>query len=419
MLKEDTPQKEATIRALFLHSIASGLEASGIASASLFRQHGFQSAMLSKPYEKISLRRYVSFTEYLADRIKRPYFLFELGRRFDLVDLGPLCTLFVSSTTLRSAIDYFIRSFCAWQTNTTLEASLQGDVTIYSYAIEDPTIWPRRQDAEFFMAWITSLIRSLTSESWNPVEIGFEHSISGRQAALQSHLRCQLSGCCRTNFIVVRNEELDRRRRTLDDTSTRTLRRVEEDLNELLEPTDSEDKTLVESIGALIARRLGRSSIGIREIASELEMSERTLRRRLFEMGTSYREILEEKRILRARQLLATRSISLVALADLLGYSDAAVFSRAFKKWSGTPPRTYHRCRELASDAVQMQRDQRGTVVPSRRDRIAPAALNPLIENLPIGLEVELDRLRRELAELRIERDHLRQVAEDFPHATP
>ncbi len=72
-----------------------------------------------------------------------------------------------------------------------------------------------------------------------------------------------------------------------------------------------------------------------------LQVTPRTLHRRLLDEGTSFREILEELRSQLARDYLQLGSFSFQEIAYRLGYRDIANFRRAFKRWEGEPPVTY------------------------------------------------------------------------------
>lgn len=73
------------------------------------------------------------------------------------------------------------------------------------------------------------------------------------------------------------------------------------------------------------------------DIAPRLETSERTLRRRLVDAGTTYDQLLTGIQRERALVLLAgSYAIGEIALA--VGFADPAGFSRAFKRWTGKTP---------------------------------------------------------------------------------
>lgn len=73
-------------------------------------------------------------------------------------------------------------------------------------------------------------------------------------------------------------------------------------------------------------------------VASMLALSPRTLARKLSAEGTSYGELQREVRYARAREYLRNQTLQIAEIADRLGFSDAAAFSRAFRTWSGEPP---------------------------------------------------------------------------------
>jgi AraC-like DNA-binding protein len=78
--------------------------------------------------------------------------------------------------------------------------------------------------------------------------------------------------------------------------------------------------------------------VSIEEAARQLHMSVSTLKRRLSEAHTSFRDLRESVLKDRAMLLLADASLSLQAIAEALGYSDLTNFSHAFKRWTGIAP---------------------------------------------------------------------------------
>ena len=80
-------------------------------------------------------------------------------------------------------------------------------------------------------------------------------------------------------------------------------------------------------------------------IAAALHMSARTLQRRLEDEGTRFSEVLDGVRERLARVLVGDGGEALGEVAYRLGFSDAATFSRAFKRWTGMPPGVYRRRR--------------------------------------------------------------------------
>lgn len=74
------------------------------------------------------------------------------------------------------------------------------------------------------------------------------------------------------------------------------------------------------------------------QAAAYLNMSERTLRRRLSDFGYSYRSIRQEISMNTALRYLQNTSLSIERIASKCGYSDQASFTHAFQKWRGATP---------------------------------------------------------------------------------
>jgi AraC-like DNA-binding protein len=78
--------------------------------------------------------------------------------------------------------------------------------------------------------------------------------------------------------------------------------------------------------------------LSLPDAAKRLSMSPRTLKRRLAEQGTTFSELGDHARRQKALVLLSDRRLTLDAIAEALGYSDTANFTRAFRRWTGMPP---------------------------------------------------------------------------------
>lgn len=73
-------------------------------------------------------------------------------------------------------------------------------------------------------------------------------------------------------------------------------------------------------------------------VAARLRLGRRTLLRKLKNEGVTFEKVLDELRQKLAHQHLGEGK-NVNETAYLLGFSDPAAFSRAFKRWTGTSPR--------------------------------------------------------------------------------
>jgi len=100
----------------------------------------------------------------------------------------------------------------------------------------------------------------------------------------------------------------------------------------------------VDETTAIIRRLLIHSAgsfLSISELAEKLHVTERTLRRRLTAEGTDFRTILDDIKNKLAQNYLSKTSLSVAEIADLLNYSEATNFHRAFQRWNSTTPADY------------------------------------------------------------------------------
>jgi AraC-like DNA-binding protein len=99
--------------------------------------------------------------------------------------------------------------------------------------------------------------------------------------------------------------------------------------------------TATREVFQIIRTRLVEEAPKIAHVADICGTTERTLRRRLKEEGTTYRNVLESVRKEACEFELKRGTHSIADLAHSLGYSDQSAFTRAFKDWYGVSPSQY------------------------------------------------------------------------------
>lgn len=98
----------------------------------------------------------------------------------------------------------------------------------------------------------------------------------------------------------------------------------------------------VDLIRRVIMKQLSKGQPSLERAADALGWSARTLQRHLAEGGTSFSHLLDEVRLLNARELIR-RQEKISDVAARLGYADAGSFTRAFERWTGMSPRQYRK----------------------------------------------------------------------------
>ncbi|MBI6883447.1 helix-turn-helix transcriptional regulator [Pseudomonas putida] len=88
---------------------------------------------------------------------------------------------------------------------------------------------------------------------------------------------------------------------------------------------------------------------GADAVAQTLGMSPRTLHRRLSEQQRTFQSVLEEVRCALAMEFLQQSVMPKDNLAAQVGFSEAANFRKASRKWTGQSPGDYRKTLRSAS----------------------------------------------------------------------
>lgn len=133
---------------------------------------------------------------------------------------------------------------------------------------------------------------------------------------------------------------------------------------EWLAPTESPDTALVqlmEEHARVLATRVARAAPGFdaalrqaivaelsrgataEAVAKELNMSVRTLQRKVVARGTTFRTVAESVKSQLAQGYLSNPGVSITEVTFLLGFSEESAFNRAFRRWTGQAPGRWRR----------------------------------------------------------------------------
>jgi AraC-like DNA-binding protein len=104
------------------------------------------------------------------------------------------------------------------------------------------------------------------------------------------------------------------------------------------------DSTLRASVVLVIEAMLGHGPASIERVAASAGMTTRTLQRDLAREGAEFSDLVDQVRRSRAMEVLCADTCpELGKLATSLGYTNSSAFTRAFRRWTGMPPRAFLR----------------------------------------------------------------------------
>lgn len=113
---------------------------------------------------------------------------------------------------------------------------------------------------------------------------------------------------------------------------------LQQHAEQLLRERTRSGEGIAAQVHAAIIKNLAHDRVRLSSIAEELNLSPRTLQRKLNEAGASFQQVLDQARFALATDYLRQDSLSLVDISFLLGYQEQSAFTHAFKEWAGVNP---------------------------------------------------------------------------------
>lgn len=255
------------------------------------------------------------------------------GLHFRQGDTGAFGFALLHAPTLREALRIY-RSYQRIAVDHTYfdVAEERSEVVIrwrYSRLIQYP-----EQFADLHAALLVKVLRFFLGEEWVPPRVELLRSQPRSTALHRAHFGPSVNfGAAAMNAVFLAASELDRASGKDD---PRLLEMMEAACQSALAAIDrSKDLRLLVSEQILALLPLGKASLG--RVAAGVALGERSLQRRLTDLGTSFEKLVEDTRRDLSDRLLATEA-PLSEISYLCGYSNASAYSRAARGWYGMAP---------------------------------------------------------------------------------
>lgn len=185
-------------------------------------------------------------------------------------------------------------------------------------------------------AFTVRLVREILGIEDALVRIEFAHRPFGMLKIYERFFGVPVYFQQRHNAVVLRRDALDWPTQQSD---IRLFKYAEQNLHLLQDRWHlSSHPSPLSEIRNAITRNAQSAEYSAEALARQMNTSLRSLQRLTKEHGFTVRQLLDDARRAKARELLDDRTLSIEAISDRLGYSDARAFRRAFKRWTGQPP---------------------------------------------------------------------------------
>jgi AraC-like DNA-binding protein len=211
------------------------------------------------------------------------------------------------------------KGFASW----TIEPNMHAEI--------DPQVY--RFISEMQIGIHISLMRDIMGPAFTPDRISLTYPESPDFGLPADQIGCPLSFASRTNQIIFRSAWLDQAANLGNKTTYPAVVALCDDLLSELKSRIG----VAGEIRALLLRDITNAPT-LAAIAKLLDISDRSLRRQLREQGISFRGLRDELRMQIALKYLRTTGLANEDIALALGFSDAANFRRAFRRWTNKSP---------------------------------------------------------------------------------
>ncbi len=311
----------------------------GVEPERLLADFGLSSEILHAEDHWIATRTVAQLLNAAAEATREPYFGMLLVTRQDATTLGPMGAFLETSTTLAEAIRDYIDHATIHVQGLDWHLHIYGDEAHLSvrFDIAGLSEAEYRQFSDNTLVQAVSVIRTLTGGRCTPLRLEVHHDeptdsgiyrrICGVPARFNAAVDC----------VVLRSADLRLEMIKKDREIHATLQRY---IAAMARDARADLPTQVRTV---IRRLLPAGHCDLATVAACFACDKRTLQRHLQHHQTSYQRLLDEVRFDLAARYLQSSRLTLTQLAQLLGFSDPANFSRAFRSYFGTTPSRYRR----------------------------------------------------------------------------
>ena len=259
-----------------------------------------------------------------------------VGQRVSLSYLGVLGFAMKSAESVGTALADLSRYRALHDQSALINLQRDGALVSLRYLLMQSAVTAPEQVYDCAIAIGCSLLRDLCGPDWAPSRVMLGREAPRNTAPYKKFFRCPITYDNDWSGLEFHSRWLRNAPTGADPLLYRHMLR---EIQELDAAAHGVAADLIASLRLLLAVRHCNQA----QAAALLGINTRTLRRQLMAAGTTFRAELEAARFARAKAMLEASELSVLQVADRLGYADLSAFSHAFKRWSGMSPAHWRR----------------------------------------------------------------------------
>lgn len=312
----------------------------GIEAEEALAQNNLPSGILDNSISRVTGSEFQRLIRWLVDACNDPLFGLKSGAYVQPGSYSIFGYMIMNCRSAREALHMtpMYEKLVGDMGVTQLEKAGKRFAVCWVCQYDDPVIIPHMVDNVLF-SW-TQFARYLADlPEGKPYCVQLERA-QPNEAALSTYQElfgCDIEFNAPRNALIVDEEVLDTPLRQPDPGLLQSLtQQAEAMMNEL-----NQKHTIVLKVQSVLRRLIEDELPRKEKVAEALDMTERTLQRRLQAAGTGYQQLLDDIRRETAIRWLTTTQVSITEIAENLGFSEVRSFQRRFKSWSGQSPSEY------------------------------------------------------------------------------
>lgn len=314
----------------------------GVDPGQLMSGTGFDAVWLSDPEARMPLAMEEHLWARAAALTRKPSFgLFAASLirpgEFDVLDYAVR-----TAPDLRTALQRMARYNRLLHDLAIFDIIPMGETTRIEHRFDVVGAQPCPEAAEFTLASLVVVASQLTGEPVQALAVEFVHAALDQVDAYRAVFGLEPRFGAPAACVVLASELLDRPVSAADPSLSRIVTAHAE---QLLAVSQRPQENITTLVRRKLAEGMAHGLVSLRSVARQLNLSERSLQRRLDDQGTCFADLMDEVRRELARRYIADQRLALGEVAYLLGFSEPSAFHRAFKRWTGMTPAAARRSR--------------------------------------------------------------------------
>lgn len=304
----------------------------------LLQQAGIDQQLLNDPKAQISFQQEYYFTQLLTQKINDPNVGFKAGQLYRVSAFGLIGLGATASENVNEAIDFFLKYIRLAYTHFNVAFLKEKGNAILRfkdiYQLDSLRQFYIERDFSFaFLSTRDIFPRSV--EGHKPKTIHFDFSCPSSVETYEALYECPVFFDMPYNEILFDEKYLSLK---LPQANALTKQLFEEQCK----------AQEIAFVGHSVFEKIIREYIthhdempSLSVIASLHGTTPRTIRRKLKAHGATFQQIVNEALADKAKHLLINTTLTVEQISLLIGYSEAASFIHAFKRWTNTTPKNY------------------------------------------------------------------------------